>query len=89
MEPDGRRSSAVSLQKTFSVSGQELVGELQGAKAMTAGLGGERGWNQPSPAHYTVLLLRANQPGDKGVGDTSCTSNTLSPSSQARMAPQI
>lgn len=30
---------ALSLQKMLSVSGQELAGELQGAKAMTAGLG--------------------------------------------------
>lgn len=88
MKPDGLRSSALSLQKMFNISGQELVGELQGAKAVTAGLG-VRGAGTNPPAHHAVLLLRASQPRDKGVGDISCTSNTLSPSSQVRMAPQI
>lgn len=59
--------------------------ELQGAKAVTA----ELGMRATPPAHHAVLLLRASQPGDKEVGDTSSTSNILSPSSQARMAPQI
>lgn len=60
-----------------------------GCKGHDCRAGGERGWDQPCPAHHAVLLLRASQPGGKGVGDTSCTSNILSPSSQARMAPQI
>lgn len=60
-----------------------------GCKGCDCRAGSERGWDQPPHAHHAVLLLRASQPRDKGVGDTSCTSNTLSPSSQARMAPQI
>lgn len=49
MKPDGLGSPALSLQKIFSVSGQELVGELQGAKAVTAGLGMRGVGTNPPP----------------------------------------
>lgn len=69
-------SSARSPQKVFSISGQEVVGELQGAKAVTVGL-------EPALPCTSCRDEQASQ------GDASCTSNTPSPSSQARMAPQI
>lgn len=43
-------SSVLSLQKMFSISGQELVGELQDAKAVAAGLG-VRGAGTSPPLH--------------------------------------